>query len=317
MSGWGRGEDREWRERAPTLPGARRRGRRRHRRHRGFSVRRRLHLRVRRSAAGSRPQRAASASAGATLAPARPPYPPALAPLLEGLADADVFELDERLQRALAREQGLDARIGSLLTVAWERWVHRSLGYATREAYARERLGMDPTRARSLVRLERAAEQNPAFARAYREGAAVPGEGERAGAAGEPGPTGRVRRRLGVVGGSGDGPASARGRGAGGRPGGDGPAGLPAKRRPPGRGPGDRAIGAKRRGPRRTTRPADRTEQSVPIRCRGEDVPARTAGSASSARPMSSSCSRPSCAPCAGVWSREQGRLPTQGRPSG
>ena len=127
------------------------------------------------SLAGATPPGPASPGRPASLGPAsrgpaRSRYPSALEPFLEGVVDADVFELDERLQRALAREQGLDARIGSLLTVAWERWVHRSLGYATREGYARERLGMDPTRARSLVRLERAAEQNPLFGRAYREG---------------------------------------------------------------------------------------------------------------------------------------------------
>jgi hypothetical protein len=49
--------------------------------------------------------------------------------------------------------------------------VHRALGYRTREAYVRERLGMDPTRARALVRLERAAVMSEPFARAYRTGA--------------------------------------------------------------------------------------------------------------------------------------------------
>jgi len=60
---------------------------------------------------------------------------------------------------------------GPLLVRVWSRWVHRALGYRTREAYARERLGMDPTRARALVRLERTAVQSEPFARAYRSGA--------------------------------------------------------------------------------------------------------------------------------------------------
>ena len=68
-------------------------------------------------------------------------------------------------------EQRLDARVGPLLALAWDHWVHRALGYPTREAYARERLGMDPTRARALVRLERAAVLSEPFARAYRTGA--------------------------------------------------------------------------------------------------------------------------------------------------
>jgi len=97
--------------------------------------------------------------------------PPALAPFLDRLEEADAFALDERFRRALSMEQSLDARIGPLLAQVWGRFVHRALGYASREAYARDRLGMDPTRARALVRLERAAALSEAFARAYRTGA--------------------------------------------------------------------------------------------------------------------------------------------------
>src|SRR5262245_59698154 len=67
-------------------------------------------------------------------------------------------------------EQRLDARIGPLLIRVWDAWAHRALGYPSREAYARERLGMDPTRARALVRLERAALASAPFGRAYRTG---------------------------------------------------------------------------------------------------------------------------------------------------
>jgi hypothetical protein len=91
-------------------------------------------------------------------------------PLIDGLEDADPFELDERLRGALSIEQCLDARIGALLVRVWNGWVHLALGYSTREAYARERLGMDPTTARALVRLERAAASSEPFARAYRTG---------------------------------------------------------------------------------------------------------------------------------------------------
>jgi len=69
-----------------------------------------------------------------------------LKPILVGLEEADAFELDDRFRRALSLEQRLDARIGPLLALVWGRWVHRALGYPTREAYVRERLGMDPTR---------------------------------------------------------------------------------------------------------------------------------------------------------------------------
>jgi len=91
--------------------------------------------------------------------------------LLDEITEADAFELDARMRGALSLERRLDARIAPLLALTWVRFVHRALGHATREAYARERLGMDPTRARALVRLERAATRSEAFADAWRTGA--------------------------------------------------------------------------------------------------------------------------------------------------
>lgn len=101
----------------------------------------------------------------------RATLPRALQPLVAGLDGADAFALDQRLQQALGMELRLEARVGPLLAAAWERFVHRATGHRTREAYTRDRLGMDPTRARALVRLERMASQSPAFDRAYRTGA--------------------------------------------------------------------------------------------------------------------------------------------------
>jgi hypothetical protein len=101
----------------------------------------------------------------------RASLPVALERLLDGLDELDAFGLDERLRHTLSLEQRLDARIGALLAPLWRGFLHRALGYASREAYARERLGMDPTRARALVRLERAALACEPFARAYRSGA--------------------------------------------------------------------------------------------------------------------------------------------------
>ena len=101
---------------------------------------------------------------------ARPSLPPELEQLIEGLEDDDGFGLDMRFRRAFSLAQCLDARMGALLAQAWSGFVHRALGYSSREAYARERLGMDPTRARALVRLERAALASAPFARAYRSG---------------------------------------------------------------------------------------------------------------------------------------------------
>jgi hypothetical protein len=104
---------------------------------------------------------------------ARPPWPGygALQSLLEGLNNADAFELDQRLRRALVIEQRLDAQVGPLLARVWNGWIPRMLGYPTRESYARERLGMDPTRVRALVRLERAAVASEPLGRAYRTAA--------------------------------------------------------------------------------------------------------------------------------------------------
>jgi hypothetical protein len=129
-------------------------------------------------------RRAASSSAGESSSPRRagpsslarfglPPssFPSELRPLLEGLEEADAFVLDERLQRAVSLEQRLDARIGALLAQVWGRFVYRAQGHPSREAWARERLGMDPTRARALVRLERAAALDGTFARTWRTGA--------------------------------------------------------------------------------------------------------------------------------------------------
>ena len=115
----------------------------------------------------------AAESLGTGSAATRPARPDlgSVEPLLVGLEKADALELDERFRRALSLEQRLDARMSPLLVQVWNRWVHRALGFPTREAYVRERLGMDPTRARALVRLERAAAHSEPFARAYRTGA--------------------------------------------------------------------------------------------------------------------------------------------------
>jgi hypothetical protein len=96
--------------------------------------------------------------------------PAELRELLRDLERADAFELDRRLRLALGLEQRLHARMGPLLEVLMRHQVHRLLGFATREDYARERLGIDPSRARALLRIERTARANPVLERAYREG---------------------------------------------------------------------------------------------------------------------------------------------------
>jgi hypothetical protein len=67
-------------------------------------------------------------------------------------------------------ERRLDAELGPLLEVVLRRRIFWTLGNATRERYVRERLGLDPSWSRALLRIELAAQTSPAFARAYRAG---------------------------------------------------------------------------------------------------------------------------------------------------
>ncbi len=91
--------------------------------------------------------------------PAMVPFPtdPNVAALERDLESADAFELDRRLQRAVRMEARGHARVAALLcdVVSWG--LHRNLGFRSVDAYAEERLGMAPSRARALLRFERAA----------------------------------------------------------------------------------------------------------------------------------------------------------------
>jgi hypothetical protein len=108
------------------------------------------------------------AAAGGAEAPAM--LPAFLRPLLEGLAEADAFDLDARLRRALRLEQRLDAEIAPLLRVVTAPEYEWRAGFTTLAAFARERLGMSPRKARALRRLERVGEGCPALRSAFRDG---------------------------------------------------------------------------------------------------------------------------------------------------
>jgi hypothetical protein len=96
--------------------------------------------------------------------------PPEVLSLATGVEDADAFELDRRLRAAVRLEQTLDAAMAPLL-----RWV-TSPEYEWRDDWsrlstlAREHLGISPSKARSLVRLERAGDACQALRTAYRSG---------------------------------------------------------------------------------------------------------------------------------------------------
>ena len=107
------------------------------------------------------------------VAPPRAPQetlPPEVAALSRGLEDADAFELDRRLRLAVRLEQTLDAVMApALRRVACAEYPWRK-AYWPLARYAQEQLGMPASKARALIRLERAAEVCPELAEAYRSG---------------------------------------------------------------------------------------------------------------------------------------------------
>ncbi len=123
-----------------------------------------------RSVPSSPSTRAAANGCAAQADRARPAASPFLSGLLAGLDSIDALELDARLRRAVALEQGLEARIAPLLLRVARDRLHHEAGYRSLDELARERLGLSPRRARMLLRLARAGEGMPLLARAWREG---------------------------------------------------------------------------------------------------------------------------------------------------
>ena len=103
--------------------------------------------------------------------PRTPALPRSVASLTEGLDEADAFELDRRLRLAVRLEQTLDAAIAPLLRVVTSpEYEWRGDSYWPLPSYARERLGMSASKARALLRLERAGDICPELRHAYRSG---------------------------------------------------------------------------------------------------------------------------------------------------
>jgi hypothetical protein len=95
---------------------------------------------------------------------------PELASLAEGLDMADAFDLDRRLCLLVGREQTLDATMAPLLRrVSSPEYEWRG-DYQTLGGYARNQLGMSASKARALLRIERAAGICPELIGAYRDG---------------------------------------------------------------------------------------------------------------------------------------------------
>jgi hypothetical protein len=93
-----------------------------------------------------------------------------IAMLAENLDGADARELDRRLREAVRLEQTLDATIAPLLrcVASAEHEWHRE--YWPLPLYAREQLGMSASKARALLRLERAGDLCPELRSAHRSG---------------------------------------------------------------------------------------------------------------------------------------------------
>jgi hypothetical protein len=106
------------------------------------------------------------------------PASPFVEALVAGLEDAEPRELDARLRRAAALEQGLLARIGPLLLAFVAARAPFQLGFRSLDSYARERLAMSPRKARGLLRLERACALAPALGEAWRSGRITPSQSQ-------------------------------------------------------------------------------------------------------------------------------------------
>jgi len=93
-----------------------------------------------------------------------------LDPLLVGLDEADAFELDRRLRAAIRREQTLDAAIAPLLRIVTSPHYEWERAYWKLPDFAAEALGMSPSKARALLRIERAGDICPELRSSFRTG---------------------------------------------------------------------------------------------------------------------------------------------------
>ena len=118
------------------------------------------------------PSAVRSAAAASAAVPGLPPALPShLCELVRGLDAADAFELDARLRHAIALEQRLESQIGEHLLHTADGRLHLAHGLRSLEAYARERLGISPRKARGILRLARAQRRWPELHAAWRSGA--------------------------------------------------------------------------------------------------------------------------------------------------
>jgi hypothetical protein len=124
-----------------------------------------------RSGRGRRPGSAFSLPSDVPCTHLEGALPAFLRNLVRGLDDADAFDLDARLRRAMKLEQAFEAQLAPLLLNVASRRGYRALGFANLDDYVRERLGMSPRKAQALLRLERTGARCPELRAAFRSGA--------------------------------------------------------------------------------------------------------------------------------------------------
>ncbi|MCZ7618454.1 MAG: HNH endonuclease [Myxococcota bacterium] len=127
--------------------------------------------------AASRPVDAAAHDESALDKCVRTPRPDALTDasasldrLVAGLDEADAFELDRRLRAAIRREQTLDAAIAPLLRLVTCPEYEWNASYWKLSDSAAELLGMSASKARALLRIERAGDACPDLRTSFRDG---------------------------------------------------------------------------------------------------------------------------------------------------
>ena len=83
----------------------------------------------------------------------------------------DPRDLDRSMRVAVAGLRHLDWKVGRLLSILFERELHRRiLGYDLREDYVHEALGISTRKAQALLALDRACRRSATLGRAYRSG---------------------------------------------------------------------------------------------------------------------------------------------------
>ena len=93
-----------------------------------------------------------------------------IAGLATGCDCLDVRRLDSRMRAALRAMAQSDWQLGRLLRLFHDLRLERVLGFSSRSAYVRERLGCSTRKARALIALERHGFSAPAVHDAYRAG---------------------------------------------------------------------------------------------------------------------------------------------------